>query len=291
MASFACGIKSGSLLSGFLVHQSPVPSLSHVPWIVVKPAHNCARVPSASNICPAGLAWTTPPVLYHVSAPVPALLGALPVSLCLHHSGFVAPWIPQPSALSCHPDSGMGQVVCYCEFLKRIASPVPGTVVGTKELFNECLWNKWTEGQCDRMDLREQSVLWKSLNPQFGFSIALPWAFLVTQMVKNLPALKETQVLSLGWEDPLDEEMATCSSVLAWRILQTEEADRLQSMGLQSQTWLSDFHFLFTFVLLEWLWANYMSEPCGVLLLFFSLYNRIVENASVRKWKGECLRK
>ena len=86
------------------------------------------------------------------------------------------------------------------------------------------------------MDLREQSVLWKSLNPQFGFSIALPWAFLVTQMVKNLPALKETQVLSLGWEDPLDEEMATWSSVLAWRILQTEEADRLQSMGLQSQT-------------------------------------------------------
>ena len=40
----------------------------------------------------------------------------------------------------------------------------------------------------------------------------------MTQMVKNLPAMQETRVQSLGWEDPLDEEMATCSSVLAWRI-------------------------------------------------------------------------
>ena len=77
---------------------------------------------------------------------------------------------------------------------------------------------KWAEGQCDRVDQRKQRILWESLNPRFGLSIALPWGFLVTQMVKNLPALKEIQVLSLGWEDPLDEEMATCSSVLAWRI-------------------------------------------------------------------------
>ena len=92
----------------------------------------------------------------------------------------------------------MGHVVCSCEFLKRIASPVPGTVIGTKELFHECLWSKWTEGQCDGMDQREQRVLWKSLNPRFGFSIALPWAFLVAEMVKNLPVLQEIQVLSLG---------------------------------------------------------------------------------------------
>ena len=91
-------------------------------------------------------------------------------------------------------------------------------MIGTKELFSEYLWNKWAEGQCDREDQRKQRILWESLNPRFGLSIALPWGFLVTQMVKNLPALKEIQVLSLGWEDPLDEEMATCSSVLAWRI-------------------------------------------------------------------------
>ena len=53
-------------------------------------------------------------------------------------------------------------------------------------------------------------------------------------MVKKLPAdagVRETQVRSLGWEDPLEEEMATHSSVLAWRILWTGEPGRLQSMG------------------------------------------------------------
>ena len=46
-------------------------------------------------------------------------------------------------------------------------------------------------------------------------------------MVKNLPAMLETQVRSLGWEDPLEEGMATHSSILAWRIPWTEEPDRL----------------------------------------------------------------
>ena len=50
-------------------------------------------------------------------------------------------------------------------------------------------------------------------------------------MVKNLPAKQETQVQSLAWEDPLEEEMATNSSILAWRIPWTEEASGLQSMG------------------------------------------------------------
>ena len=48
------------------------------------------------------------------------------------------------------------------------------------------------------------------------------WASLVAQMVKNLPAVQETQVQSLGWEDSLEKEMATHSSILAWRIPQTE---------------------------------------------------------------------
>ena len=57
--------------------------------------------------------------------------------------------------------------------------------------------------------------------------------FLVTQMIKNLPAMWETQVLSLGWEDPLEKVMATHPSVLAWRIPWTEEAGRLQATGSQ----------------------------------------------------------
>ena len=59
------------------------------------------------------------------------------------------------------------------------------------------------------------------------------WASLVAQMVKNLPAVWETWVRSLGWEDLLEKEMTTCSSILAWRIPRTEEPGRPQSMGPQ----------------------------------------------------------
>ena len=52
-------------------------------------------------------------------------------------------------------------------------------------------------------------------------------------MVKNLPAKQETQVPSQGWEDPLENGMATHSSIIAWRIPYTEEPPGLQSMGLQ----------------------------------------------------------
>ena len=65
-------------------------------------------------------------------------------------------------------------------------------------------------------------------------------ASLVAQMVKNLPAMRETQVRSLGREDPLEKGMATHSSVIAWRIPWTEEPGGLQSLGLQSQIRLSD---------------------------------------------------
>ena len=56
---------------------------------------------------------------------------------------------------------------------------------------------------------------------------------LVAQMVKRLPAMLETQVRSLGWEDPLEKEMATHSSILAWGIPWAEESGSLQSMGSQ----------------------------------------------------------
>ena len=58
-----------------------------------------------------------------------------------------------------------------------------------------------------------------------------PWASLVAHMVKNLPETQETQVQSLGWEDPLEKEIATHSSILALRI--PGDPGRLQSMGLQ----------------------------------------------------------
>ena len=62
----------------------------------------------------------------------------------------------------------------------------------------------------------------------FGFK-----ASLVAQSVKNLPAVQETWVQSLGWVDPLEKEMATHSSILAWKISWTEEPGGLQPMGSQ----------------------------------------------------------
>ena len=58
-------------------------------------------------------------------------------------------------------------------------------------------------------------------------------ASLVAQMVKNLPAMQDARIRSLGWEDPLEKGMATHSSILAWRIPRTEESGGLQSMGSQ----------------------------------------------------------
>ena len=72
------------------------------------------------------------------------------------------------------------------------------------------------------------------------------WASLVAQTLKRLPAMRETQVQSLGWEDPLEKEMATHSSILAWGIPWTEEAGGLQSTG--SQRIRHDF----TFTLYAW---------------------------------------
>ena len=55
----------------------------------------------------------------------------------------------------------------------------------------------------------------------------------MAQTVKHLSAMQETQVRSLGWEDPLEKEMASHSSILAWKILWMAEPGRLPSMGLQ----------------------------------------------------------
>ena len=69
-------------------------------------------------------------------------------------------------------------------------------------------------------------------------------ASLVAQMLKNLPAMQETQVLSLGREDPLEKGISTHSSVLAWKIPWTEEPGGLQSIGLQrvSHDWVTNTH-------------------------------------------------
>ena len=75
-------------------------------------------------------------------------------------------------------------------------------------------------------------------NPKYNVNVV--GAFFVAQLGKNLPAMQATRgVRFLGWKEPLEEEMATHSSILAWKISWTEEPGRLQSMESQSQTRLS----------------------------------------------------
>ena len=78
----------------------------------------------------------------------------------------------------------------------------------------------------------------------FVISMFISGISLVAQMVRNLPAMQETWVQSLGWVDPLEKRMATHSSILAWRITWTEGPGGLQSMGLQrvGHDWATNMH-------------------------------------------------
>ena len=88
------------------------------------------------------------------------------------------------------------------------------------------------------------------------------WASLVAQMVTHLPAMWETRVWSLGLEDPLEKEMATHSSTLAWRIPCPEEPGGLQSMGSQRvrHNWVTNT-FTFSLKSMSWSWMSGKTEP------------------------------
>ena len=75
-------------------------------------------------------------------------------------------------------------------------------------------------------------------------------------MVKCLPAMWETRVQSLGWEDPLEKEMTTQSSTLAWKIPWSEEPGRLQSMGYKESDTTERLHFHFPLSYVEILTAG-----------------------------------
>ena len=91
-----------------------------------------------------------------------------------------------------------------------------------------------------------------------------PWVSPVAQTVKNLPAMQETSVRSLDWEDPLEKETATHSSILAWRIPWTEKPDRLQSMGLEraGHNWVTFTQRWSLSVTIKMCWRAHLSrEP------------------------------
>ena len=84
------------------------------------------------------------------------------------------------------------------------------------------------------LSIRYMKMAFQDVDDLFLCDNPLPQASLVAQTVKNLPAMQETWVQSLGWEDPLEKGMDTHSSILAWRIPWTKGPDRLQSVGLQT---------------------------------------------------------
>ena len=96
---------------------------------------------------------------------------------------------------------------------------------------------------------RKAKVYWaskvKHVDSCLNYICSHTWACLVAQMVKNLLAMQETQemqVWSPGWKDPLQQRMATHSSILAWRIPWTEEPSGQQSMGSQKVNWVTNTH-------------------------------------------------
>ena len=128
-------------------------------------------------------------------------------------------------------------------------------------------------------------------------------ASLVAQTVKNLPAMQETWVWSLGWEDHLGEEMATYSGILAWRIPWTEEPGGLQSTGSQRMwhNWATNTHthththtsftwrffffcFFHLFLCTEFLCALYNNTTLILKKTFFKEKTRITQFIQIINW-------
>ena len=101
------------------------------------------------------------------------------------------------------------------------------------------------ESACNAGDPGSISELGRSPGEGVGYPLQYSWASLVTQLVNNLPVMKETWVQFLGQEDPLEKGMTTQSSILAWRIPMDRGAWRASVHGVaKSWTQLSNFHFI-----------------------------------------------
>ena len=114
--------------------------------------------------------------------------------------------------------------------MKGLHSLIPKVYLSSKNFMTSCIWLKAEQHIFKWFFLFKLCLLYKEII-QHLFLISYYRASLVAQMVKNLPAMRETWVRSLGWEDTLEEGMATHSSLLAWRIPWTQESGGLQSMG------------------------------------------------------------
>ena len=140
--------------------------------------------------------------------------------------------------------------------------PLAAKTTGTTVKARECHW--W----------------WKSkTSKEYDMIFIYQWASLVAQRLKHLPPMQETRVRSLGREDPLEKEMATHSSIIAWRIPRKEELGRLQSTGLQrvGYDWVTSLHFrlpLGNHQLLDSCWLEVFFS--FFLSFFFKLQSRFL---------------
>ena len=108
-------------------------------------------------------------------------------------------------------------------------------------------------------------------------------------MVKNLPAVQEIWVQSLGREDLLEKEMATHSSILAWRIPQTEEPDRLQSMGSQRvghDRVTNIFTLKLVITQIPLVWHSYQCNKYKVFFFFFPSIERVLLLANLCEYES-----
>ena len=100
----------------------------------------------------------------------------------------------------------------------KLESRLPGEISITSGMQGFPDSSVGKESACNAGDPGLIPVSGRSAGEGIGYPLQYSWAFLVAELVKNLPAVRETWVRSLGWEDPLEKGKATHSSILAWRI-------------------------------------------------------------------------
>ena len=132
------------------------------------------------------------------------------------------------------------------------------------------------ESACNAGDLSSIPESGRSPGERIGYPLQYSWASLVAQSVKNLPAMRETWVRSLGLEDPLEEGMATHSSILAWRIPKDRGAWQPTVHGItKSWTWLSDLnteHNIFSLLIT----CNHGKNPWERVWLILVTYKAVI---------------
>ena len=147
------------------------------------------------------------------------------------HAGYLSRLFPW---LKCSPSSSCVCVRLFAQLCPTLCDPVDCSLpASSAHRILQARILEWVAMHISSGSSRSGDGTVSLMSPALAGGFFTTWASLVAQMVKCLPTMQETQVQSLGREDPLEKEMAIHSSILAWRIPWTEEPGGLQSMGSQ----------------------------------------------------------